>query len=54
MVAKTCQPYPRTSSRLRSNDRPTPVPSITSTGTITAQIVNKYKRSLTRFDGHLF
>ena len=42
-VPNTCQPWPRTSARLRPKDASAPTPSITMTGTITAQIVIRYK-----------
>ena len=41
ITPNTCQPCPRTSSRLRPNESSTPRRSITITGAITAQIVSR-------------
>ena len=42
-VANTCQPRPRTSCWLRPKDASTPDCSMTMTGTITAQMVIRYR-----------
>jgi hypothetical protein len=42
-VPNTCQPWPRTSCWLRPKEANTPAPSRTMTGTITAQIVIRYR-----------
>lgn len=42
-VPSTCQPFPLTSCRLRSNDAIVPDRSMTMTGMITAQMVIRYR-----------
>ena len=48
ITPKTCQPLPRTSSRLRPKDSSTPARSITITGTITAQMVSRKRPGMIR------
>ena len=43
ITPNTCQPLPRTSSRLRPNESNTPTRSITIAGTMTAQIVSRMR-----------